>query len=82
MNSYDIMDDFDKSIWNHRYGDKRRYPIDFTTVINHLTPEENQEAYKIGTTSRIIKVSCSTSEQRVRLARSETGLSSPVKYFY
>ena len=36
----------DNRIWNYLYGDNWRHPMDFTTGINHLTPEENQEAYK------------------------------------
>ena len=46
LNIYDVMEDFDISIWNYLYGDKWRYPMDTTPGINHLTPEENQEAYK------------------------------------
>ena len=45
LNIYDVMDDFDKSIWNYLYEDKLRHPMDFTIGINHLTPEENQDAY-------------------------------------
>ena len=46
LNIYDVMEDFDNRIWNYLYGDIWRHPMDFTTGINHLTPEENQEAYK------------------------------------
>ena len=46
LNIYDVMKDFDDRISNYLYGDSLRHPMDFTTGINHLTPEENQEAYK------------------------------------
>ena len=46
QNIYNVMEDFDKSIWKYLYGDKWRFPMDITTGINNLTPEENQEAYK------------------------------------
>ena len=46
LNIYDVMEDFDNRIWNYLYGDNWRHPMDFTTGINHLTPEENQETYK------------------------------------
>ena len=46
LNIYDVMEDFDNIIWNYPYGDKWRHPMEFTTAINHLTPEDNQEAYK------------------------------------
>ena len=46
LNIYDVMEDFDNRIWNYLYGDNWRHPTDFTTGISHLTPEENQEAYK------------------------------------
>ena len=48
LNIYDVMDDFDKSIWNYLYGDKLRHPMDFTIGTNHLTQEENQDAYGKG----------------------------------
>ena len=40
------MEDFDKSIWNYLYANKLRCPMNITTGIKHLTPEESQEAYK------------------------------------
>ena len=40
------MEDFADKIWNCLYGDKWRLPMNFTTGISHLPPEENQEAYK------------------------------------
>ena len=43
LNIYDVIEDFDNRIWNYLYGDNWRHPLDFTTGINHLTPEENQE---------------------------------------
>ena len=46
LNIYDVMEDFDNRIWNYLYGDNWQHPMDLTTGINHLTPEENQEAYK------------------------------------
>ena len=46
LNIYDVMEDFDNRMWNYLYGDNWRHPMDFTTGVNHLTPEENQEAYK------------------------------------
>ena len=56
LNIYDVMEDFDNRIWNYLYGYKWRHPMYFTIEINHLTPEENQEAYKTDSTSRKIKV--------------------------
>ena len=47
------MEDFDNRIWDYLYGDNWRHPMDFTTGINHLTPEENQET--TGSASRKIK---------------------------
>ena len=46
LNIYDVMEDFDNRIWNYLYGDNWRHPMDFTTGINHLMPEETQEAHK------------------------------------
>ena len=46
LNIYDVMEYFDNRIWNYLYGDKWRHLMYFTTGINNLTPEENQEAYK------------------------------------
>ena len=56
LNIYDVMEDFDNRIWNYLYGDNWRHPMEFTTGINHLTPEKIKKPIKTGSTSRKIKV--------------------------
>ena len=46
LNIYNVMENFDNKIWNYLYAEKWQYSMAFTTGINHLMPEENQETYK------------------------------------
>ena len=55
LNIYNEMDDFVNRIGNYLYGDIWRHPMDFTTEINHLTPEKIKKPIKTGSTPRKIK---------------------------